>query len=97
MPGAGVFWVGDLGRHSMGYGIENLAERALYSQVSKRLNWKKDEIPEVYPFYSHMLIGWLIHLLQCCSVFPWQRAEAIGNRRKPNRIRLLKICPLMFS
>lgn len=63
----------------------NSAETAVYFQVSEGLNWNKDEIPEVCPFYSHMLIGRLIHLLQFCSVFSWQRAEAIDNRRKSSR------------
>lgn len=55
----------------MSYEAVNLAETAVYFQVSERLNWNKDEIPEVYPFYCHMLIERLIHLLQFCSGFSW--------------------------
>ena len=58
-----------MGRRLISYETVNSAESAVHFQVSERLNWKKDEIPEVYPCYSPMLIGRLIHRLQFGSVF----------------------------
>lgn len=52
-----------MGKRLISYETVNLAESAMHFQVSKQLNWKKDEIPEVYPWYSPMLIGQLIHWL----------------------------------
>lgn len=78
------FLGGYLGRRSKSYEAVKLIEIAVYFQVSERLNWNMDEIPEVYPFYSY--VDWVAN--PSASVLPgfsWQRAEAIDNRRKSNR------------
>lgn len=48
------FFDGCLGRRSKSYEAVNSVETAVYFQVSERLNWNMDEIPEVYPFYSYV-------------------------------------------
>lgn len=55
-----------MGRRSKSYEAVNSVETAVYSQLSERLNWNMDEIPEVYPFYSY--VDWVTN--PCASVLP---------------------------
>lgn len=59
---------GCLGKRSKSYEAVNSVETAVYFQVSERLNWNMDDIPEVYPFYSHL--DWVANpSASVCPVF----------------------------